>query len=176
MPDDCSRDRCALCIGHHATSRCPHKCICGVGGTHNINGCPNICDCGQGRPHMPDDCPQDRCELCNGRNHRATMCPQKCDCNIGSLHNINACPNMCGCGETPAHSIMNCRFVMHLTLLSEVPMLASQIVLALLIMWCLTLFFFWTEIPSNTRKGSRKCMSTVSYQPSYAQGLSRDKL
>ena len=124
---------------------------------------------------MPNDCPQDRCEVCNGRNHRATMCPRKCNCNIGSLHNINDCPNICGCGETPTHLTVNCRFVMHLTLLSEVLMLVIWIVLALLNMWCL-ICFIWTEIPSNTRKRSRKYMSTMPYQQRYAQELSGNQL
>ena len=123
-----TRRECEICGERHWQSRCPHKCICGVGSTHNINGCPNMCDCGQGRPHMPNDCPQNharrRCEICNGLNHSATMCPHKCNCNIGSVHNINDCPNICGCGETPTHSTVNCRFIMHLTLLSEVIMLA----------------------------------------------------
>ena len=102
---------------------------------------------------MPNDCPQDRCELCNGRNHRATMCPQKCNCNIGSLHNINNCPNLCGCGETPTHLTVDCELIKHLTLLSEVPMFATSIVLALLLnVWCFTSFFF---VDRNTLEHSK---------------------
>ena len=162
MPDDCPQDStrrtCEICKRRdHSATMCPSKCICGVGDIHNINGCPNICDCGQGRPHMPDDCPQDRtrrtCEICNTRDHNATMCPHKCNCNIGNLHHVNNCPNLCGCGERPTHLTVDCPLIKHLTLLSEVPMFATSIVLALLNVWCYTSFsFLWTEIPSNTRK------------------------